>query len=468
MYHTVFVDKIIERFCEAVRIPTWWPAGALRGNTEAEAPLCRFQDFLAESYPCFHQRAERWVLSPYSLVYRWPGRTSADAGGTGSASGAGSRGDPGAVLILAHYDVVPVEKGKWSVGPFGAEKKDGYIYGRGALDMKSILIAIMEAAENLCAGGFKPGRDIWFAFGGDEERAGIQGAGETAKWFAQRGQRFAWILDEGTPVGENQIKGVDSPLALFGIEEKGFLSLDLTVVQKPGHASRPPKVQAAAVLSRALCRIAKKPFPCKLIPTVENFFDRLASLSGGTQGFVMRHARAFGSVFFRAVSGNPDIASLLHTTVAMTQLEGSAADNVMPSEVRAVINLRLLHPWTVERAIGFIKKTIGDERVNVKIHGLGTDPVPANPEHARRAGPGWKEMETALKAVYPGVPILVFLMVATTDSRHYKDLAGGIFRFSPHRLTPGEMGLIHGHDERISIENLQRGFEFYLHLLELL
>jgi carboxypeptidase PM20D1 len=182
----------------------------------------------------------------------------------------------------------------------------------------------------------------------------------------------------------------------------------------------------------------------------------------------MRHARALGPIFFRALAGSPDIASMLHTTVAMTQLEGSAADNVMPSEARAVINLRLLWPWTADKAIGFIKKAIRDERVEVKVHGLGTDPVPANPEHTRRSGPGWKEMETALAAVYPGIPILVFLMIATTDSRHYKDLAGGIFRFTPHQLNPRELGLIHGHDERISIENLERGRAFYARLLELL
>ncbi|MDR3167662.1 MAG: M20/M25/M40 family metallo-hydrolase [Treponema sp.] len=460
---------IIERFRGAVKIKTDWPAGALPGDAGAEAPLRRFQDFLAESYPGFHQRAERWVLSPYSVVYRWPGRASGAAGAASAAaqgaavSGAGAEK---AVLILAHYDVVPAEEEKWTADPFGAEMRDGFIYGRGTLDMKGILIGIMEAAESLCAGGFEPQGDIWFAFGGDEERAGIQGAAEAAKWFAQRGQRFAWILDEGPPVSENQIKGIDSPLALFGIEEKGFLSLDLRVAQQPGHASRPPKVQAAAILGRALCRIAKKPFPWRLIPTVENFFAQLAPLSGGVQSFFMRHARALGGLFFRAVSGSPDIASLLHTTVAMTQLEGSAADNVMPSEVRAVINLRLLHPWTVEKGIGFIKGVIGDERVQVKIHGLGTDPVPASPEHAGRTGRGWKEMEAALQAVYPGVPSLGFLMMATTDSRHYKDLTGGIFRFSPHRLNPREMSLVHGHDERISVENLRRGFEFYSHLLE--
>jgi carboxypeptidase PM20D1 len=140
----------------------------------------------------------------------------------------------------------------------------------------------------------------------------------------------------------------------------------------------------------------------------------------------------------------------------------------MPSEVRAVLNLRLLQPWTIPEAIGFIQKAVNDDRVQVTIHGMGTGPVPANPEHTKRTGPGWKEMAEALDAVYPGIPIMVFIMVATTDSRHYQNLADGIFRFSPHRLTPQEMGRVHGHDERVSLENLRRGVEFYERLFRLL
>jgi carboxypeptidase PM20D1 len=126
-----------------------------------------------------------------------------------------------------------------------------------------------------------------------------------------------------------------------------------------------------------------------------------------------------------------------------------------------VLNLRPLHPWTIERAIAFIKKAVNDERVAVTVYGLATAPVPANPEHTRRAGPGWREMAEALEAAYPGTPALPFLMVATTDSRHYLELAGGIFRFSPHKLNPEELSRIHGHDERISVENFNQGIMFY-------
>jgi carboxypeptidase PM20D1 len=325
--------------------------------------------------------------------------------------------------------------------------------------MKSTLVSLMEAAENLCASGFKPKQDIWFAFGGDEERAGTLGAREAANWFARQGQRFSWILDEGSSIEENQIKGIDRPLALVSIEEKGFLSIALSVAQIPGHASQPPRTQAAAVLGRALCRIAAKPFPYRLTPTVEGFFKQAASFVGGAQGFVMRHARALGPFFFRAAASNATVAAMLRTTVALTQLEGSAADNVMPSEARAVINLRLLRPWTVATAMAFIKKAVNDDRVKLSIHGLATEAVAPSGSAHRLAG--WPEIESAMAEAWPGIPTLPFLMVATTDSRHYKDLADAIFRFSPHRLDPKEMGGVHGHDERISLDNLNRGLKFY-------
>jgi len=450
---------IIDRFRAALKIPTWWPPGTPPNDEAAEAVLRRFQEFLVENYPAFHAAAERHVLSPYSVLYRWPG-----AGHEGETNGVVKNdvANNDAVLFLAHYDVVPAETEKWKVDPFGAEIKDGFIYGRGSLDMKNILINIMEGAETLCLAGFKPRRDIWFAFGGDEERAGILGAMEAAKWFAQQGQRFSWILDEGTPVGENQIKGIDSPLALVSVEEKGFLSLDLTVTQEPGHASRPPRTQAAAVLGRALCRIAARPFPCKLSPIVERFFADVSPLMPGIQGFAMRHARALGPLFFKLAASNPAMASMLRTTVAMTQLEGSAADNVLPSEVRAVINLRLLSPWTVENAIEFIKKAVYDERVRIGVHGLGTGPVAASHDYRRS---GWQEIRAALAEAWPNIPMLPFIMVATTDSRHYKDLADNIIRFSPYKLTPEDLSGIHGHDERISEENLLRGLKFYTTLL---
>ena len=439
----------IDKFRHSLRIPTWWPKTARDGDVSAEAQLLSFQKFLAEQFPAFNSAAECFALSPYSVVYR--------------LHGSGENAANEAVLFLAHYDVVPVEKEKWSVDPFGAEIKDDFIYARGTLDMKGILVSIVEAAESLCKENWKPKRDIWFAFGGDEERAGVLGAMETAKWFASRGQKFAWLLDEGTPIAENQIPGIEIPLALVSVAEKGYLSLKLSVTQEPGHASRPPKIQAAAILGCALCNIAKNPFPFRLTPTVETFFKQVAPLMPGIKGFVMRHARVLGKLFFKLASGNPSIDSMLRTTVAMTQLEGSAADNVLPSEVNAIINLRLLDPWTIETAIEFIRKAINDDRVKLSVHGLATNPVAASGDYIQH---GWPEIQAAMSETWPDIPILPFNMVATTDSRHYRKLTGNILRFTPYKLNSQELKGIHGHDERISMENLRQGLLFYTTLMK--
>ncbi|MDR1785857.1 MAG: M20/M25/M40 family metallo-hydrolase [Spirochaetaceae bacterium] len=449
--------EFIDRFRASLRINTAWPRGASPGDSQAEGPLRAFQDFLAETYPAFNRAAERWVLSPYSLVYRWPGAASAGRDGRGP------------VLFLSHYDVVPAETEKWTVDPFGGDLRDEpggpYVYGRGALDMKNILMALMESAEELCKGGFVPRGDIWFAFGGDEERSGILGAQKTVPWLAERGLRFSWILDEGGVVAQDQLKGVTDPLALVGIEEKGYLSLTLSVDQKSGHASQPPAVQAVAVLARALARIDNHPFPFHLVPTVEAFFSGLAPHVSGGLAAVLRNARLLGPLFFKAAATTPVTAAMMRTTIAMTQLQGSAADNVMPSQAQAVLNLRLLPPWTVETAVERIKDVISDPRVTVALYGPATDPVPAAPGQARMEGPGWKELRDALEAAFPGVPPIPYLMMATTDSRHYRSLGDAIFRFGPQRLTPEELSRIHGKDERISLVNLERSLVFYTALL---
>jgi carboxypeptidase PM20D1 len=443
----------IERFRKSIQINTSWPKDAAHGDKDAEAPLTKFQEFLLSSYPVFSEKTEHWILSPYAMIFRWKG----------SSVDRMSNDKP--ILFTAHYDVVPVEEEKWTVSPFGAEIKDNYIYGRGTLDMKSILISMMEAAEEAVEKGFVPKQDIYFAFGGDEERAGFYGAIEMAKWFAEKGIHFSWVLDEGTMVALKQISWIDKPLALLSIEEKGFMSVELSVDQVPGHASRPPAEQAAVTLAQALIRVSKAPFPFRLTPAVEAFFKKIGALSSGATGFFLLHAKVFAPLLFLVMKKNATMASLLHTTLAMTQLEGSKADNIMPSEVKAVFNLRLLDPWTVESAMDHLKKAIHDERVKLRISNLSTNPVPANPKHAQEDGPGYAIVKNAIEKAFPDVPVLPFLMVATTDSRHYKEISDGIFRFGPQMLAPEELARVHGHDERVSIDNLNNAYRFYSLLL---
>jgi carboxypeptidase PM20D1 len=454
----------IERFCQAIRIDTSWPATADHDPKDqrlAEEALSRFQEFLVSAYPHFHSVAERTILSPYSILYRWQGKQK-------------PANTTKPVLFLAHYDVVPVDKESWTADPFGAEIRDNYIYGRGTLDTKNTLICAMEAAETLAAKGYTPDRDIWFAFGGDEERSGAYGAQQSAAWFTERNLRFAWTLDEGSIVALNQIPGVSKPLALIGVEEKGFLDIELVVQQAPGHASRPPEKQAVAILSEALVRLSKKPFPYRLIPSVEFFFTSLAPLvdkksaKEGLQALVLAHPRQLGPLFFSLAGISPATRALFRTTLAMTQLFGAKADNILPAEARAILNLRLLPGDSIESALEYVRDAIGMDEVLVRPspYRSANNPVLADRETAAGRGPGWENLVQALSSTFPQAVPLPFLVTATTDSRHYASLCQAVYRFGPLELPPEEVNRIHGHDERISLENLQRGIAFYERLFD--
>ncbi len=448
----------LERFRSALRIRTVWPEGASAESpeaAEAERALGEFQDFLKAAYPAFHAVAERTVLSRFGVVYRWP-------------AAAPSAEKP--VLFLAHYDVVPVERENWTVDPFSAEVIDGYVYARGTLDTKGSLIGIMEAVEKLAAAGFRPKRDIYLAWGGDEERSGTHGAVRTAAYFAERGIAFAWTLDEGSVVADGILSGVKRPLALVGVEEKGFLNLELTVRQKPGHASRPPAVQAAAVLGAALARLGKKRFPWALTDTVEAFFKSLAAEMPPLRAFALANARALGPLFFKVAATTPDTAALLRTTLAMTQLSGSPTDNVLPSEAKAVLNLRLLSGWTVERATAWVRRAVADDRVEVAVSSAraANDPIIASAAVAQGRGVGWSEVVSSIEAAFPDAMILPYLVTATTDSRHYAPLCDAVYRFVPLKLRSADLDLIHGHDERIAIDNFIAGIDFYRSLIAVL
>ena len=478
------MDAQIERFKTALGIDTSWPENGSPDNAEgkrAEGELTAFQDFLARSFPLFHRTAERTVPGPYGLLYRWTAAAAAGVDGAAKptqrrTADIGGQAEP--VLFLAHYDVVPAERDQWTVDPFGGIVQDGFLYGRGAVDTKNTLMGLMEAAEALVASGFEPTRDIWFAFGGDEERSGKKGAQYMAAWFAEQGIHFSWALDEGSIVADGMIGGIRSPLALIGVEEKGFLDIELSVRQKPGHASRPPRVQAVELLARSLCRIARRPFPFALTPAVEAFFSGLAELTraeqpgamGRVRAFVMSRARAFGPLFFAFSGGSPETSSMMRTTVAMTQLFGSPADNVLPSQVRAILNLRLLPGWTIAQAVEHVRRAVRDDRVLVRPSPYrdANDPLPTSLRAARGEEAGWTELKAAAESIFPEAAVLPFLVTATTDSRHYGALCGQLYRFGPVSLTKDELDRVHGHDERISLANYSQGIAFFTRLIEAL
>jgi carboxypeptidase PM20D1 len=173
------------------------------------AEFVKLHAHLEQSFPHAHRAMKRELVGGYSLLYTWPG----------------SDPDAKAVMLMAHQDVVPIAAGTeqdWEVDPFAGVVKDGYVWGRGAWDDKGNLVAIFEAIEALAAQGFRPRQTVHVVAGHDEEVGGERGAKQVAELLRTRGVRLDWVIDEGTLITEGVIKGLDAPVALIGVAEKGI------------------------------------------------------------------------------------------------------------------------------------------------------------------------------------------------------------------------------------------------------
>jgi len=226
----------------------------------------RFHEFLNTSFPLVHEQLERRELSDFSVLYRWEGTNT----------------ELEPALLMAHWDVVPVpeeEEAQWNEPPFSGAIKDGFIHGRGSLDDKISLISILQGVETLLAEGYRPGRTVYVAFGGDEEIGGLNGAANTVRYLEKEGIRLSWVLDEATVIIQGGLLGIERPIALIGISEKGQADIRVTASGDSGHASMPPKSTAAGVLAKAIWRIEKRPSRLTLTPLMKGFLESLAPCS---------------------------------------------------------------------------------------------------------------------------------------------------------------------------------------------
>jgi carboxypeptidase PM20D1 len=224
-------------------------------------PFTRLHAALEKMYPRLHATLQREVVNQYSLLYTWPGR------------------EPGldAVLLYGHLDVVPADPAtltEWTHPPFSGIIADGSMWGRGVLDMKGTVITLCEAVEGLIKVGYQPERTLYLAFGHDEEIGGLDGARAIAGLLETRGVRLAALCDEGGSIMQDVIPGVQLPVALIGIAEKGYVTLELKVEGRPGHSSMPSSHTAIGVLSRAIARIEANPMPARL-SMIKLMFDEI-------------------------------------------------------------------------------------------------------------------------------------------------------------------------------------------------
>ncbi len=440
----------LERFVEAIQISTVsTPMSRIANDSE----LHRFRDTIQKAFPNLH-------TSPFvrrtgkdfddernpSILFQWPGQEP----------------ELGAILLMSHFDVVPVEASslsKWTHPPFSGQMDDEFIWGRGTLDCKHGVMAILEAISKLSAEGFRPKRTIFVALGHDEEIGGADGNSKMAAWFRSHRIRLHTIIDEGGCVF-TEFPGLGSPAALVGVAEKGFLTVEMTAnvnADKVGHSSMPPRETAVSILGSAIHRVQSSPFPGRIDGGLRDTLNFLGPEMPFDKKMAMSNMWLFGPLVKRSLSAKPSGDALLRTTIAPTMIEGGVSETVLPAQATAKLNLRLLPGDSIERSIDYLRRSINDPRVSLKPLKKPREASPVSDIDSE----AFKILQTTIHQVLPDVVVAPFVLVGSTDTVHYTDLCEHIFRFIPTRLSERDTQRFHGIDERISKVNYLEIISFF-------
>ena len=412
-------------------------------SEDDDAEFEKFVSLIPKLYPSFAEKCPLTRFDGRALLYKWEGKTH-DAPS----------------VMMSHYDVVDVDEAAWEKPPFGGVIEDGVLWGRGTLDTKATLASALFAADHLIASGFTPECDVYFAFSGGEEING-SGARNIVDYFEKNEITPSLVLDEGGAVVENVFPGVKKPAALVGVAEKGMINMEYSVKGGGGHASAPKPKTPIGRLSRACAALEKHPFRYRMTPPVKEMFSNMGRNSSFLFRMIFANLWAFGwAIDLLGNLTGGELNAMVRTTVAFTQMEGSSAPNVIPTSARMISNSRLNPADSVESAYEYIEKTVGDDKVEVKIL--------ESHEPSRVSLPytdGYNRIGESIVSTWGDVIVSPYLMVQCSDSRHWGKISDRVYRFSAMDLTSAERATIHGNNERIRADALERATEFYIRLL---
>lgn len=406
-----------------------------------------FHAWLKETYPRLHNQLEKKIIAEHTLLYIWKGRNSGL--------------DP--VLFVSHQDVVPAGDEKaWKHPPFaGIIDEAGYLWGRGALDIKSQMMAMIEAVEGLLGESYIPDRDIYLCFGHDEEVGGLLGAKSAAALFKEKGIHFSFLIDEGGAVTEGILPGVAAPVAAVGIGEKGYLDIELSCRLKGGHSSTPERKSALGGICAAIALLEKKPFPLILTEAPRATFREIAPYTPFLQRLVLSNLWLFKPLFLRVLAqGGGTTAAMVRTTAAPTMAQGSKAPNILAERATANINLRMLPGTSHSEALKRVSELVKPFGVTAEAV-LYREASKITPIDGRE----YEIMKETIEKVFSGIITAPYLMSGGTDSINYQEVCDHIFRFCPYTVNSDDLSRIHATNERISRENYGKSILFYTELI---
>lgn len=411
-------------------------------NTPEVEKFLAFHKTLEALFPLVHEKLERTVIDG-NLLYCWKGK---------------SREKP--ILLMSHQDVVPAE-GVWEHAPFSGEIADGKVWGRGAADTKSSLMAFFQAVEELLAEGYTPACDVYLASSCTEEWAG-DGAPKLVAELQRRGVELFLVCDEGGGIISEPIGGIPGNFAMVGVFEKGKADVKFTARSSGGHASTPPKHSPIARLAAFVDDVeTHSPFRRKLLPEVSAMFARLAPYAPFGLRLVMGNLWLFGPLMKQVLPAiSAQAGAMLQTTVAFTMQSGSDAYNVLPQEATLGANLRFI-PHQGERESLQIMEKLAEK------HGLTMEVVHTNDytPPVDIDGAAFRQVERVISETFPSLPISPYVMTGATDAQFYQPVCPNCIRFAPVIYGPEQMKGMHGLNENIEYNCLPGAVRFYQNLI---
>mgnify|MGYP001589941720 FL=1 len=368
----------------------------------------------------------------------------------------GGTEEPGLVLIH-HMDVVPAKAEEWTVPPFSAEVRDGFLYGRGALDTKGLGAAHWCAALRAAKAGILR-RKLFLVANADEE----VGGGEGAEYFVRTlpfpiGPAFG--MNEGG-VGVRDVFGAGGKFFLLNMWEKGPVWMKLSASGRAGHGSRPSGKDAPARLARAMARVAEFREPARLTEPVRDMLRVLRAKGYLDLDIDALRGGAEEAAALEALGGRfPDIDPLLRNTFAVTTLSAGFKPNVIPSSAEGTIDARIVPGEEPSAVVDRLRRMVADLGVSVEI-------LFAEKPNGSPMGPLYGATEAAVLAAHPDAVVLPYMCTGFTDSRFFRSIGIPTYGLMPLLLAREEHGKIHGVDERIPVDGIEEMTQIVYKLIE--
>ncbi len=415
-------------------------------------PFDQLHALIRSGYPHVMAAGTMEVLGQRSLLITLPGS------------------DPGLrpCLFMSHQDVVPVVEGTeedWTYPAFSGAIAQGYIWGRGTLDIKNQVFGCLEAAEYLLSHGQRLRRTVYLAFGDDEETLNL-GAKTIAETLQSRGIQLEFVLDEGScTIESGDAYGAPGTyIAPVELMEKGYADLELTVRSPGGHSSRPFGGTSLGRISQAIARIVEHPFPVRLTPVMAGAFRAIAPyVTEEPLKTLVQDVDQNADAIARYCYETRALFPFVTTTIAPTVIRGSsAACNVMPQDMSAVVNFRIAEGETAEQVLSHVRQAVADKSVELRFL-QANDPSAT----ARSDGYGYARLVETMRRYFRDVVFLPSLTAGATDAHCYEIVCDTCLRYSPFLASPEDAARgVHGTDERISVRAYTQGIRALIRLME--